>query len=70
MPTLQKHKTRHNAFMPAVDYVGIKKFTMEDFNHLIESLKKYYDMKVDMEGKDFVKIELDQVYDNWRFFYQ
>lgn len=43
---------------------------MEDFNHLIDFLKNYYDVKVVMEVKDFVKIELDQVYDNWRFIYQ
>lgn len=43
---------------------------MEDFNHLIDFLKNYYDVKVVMEVKDFVKIELDRVYDNWRFIYQ
>ncbi len=37
---------------------------MEDLDHLIITLKKYYDVKVDPEGKELVKIELDWDYKN------
>ncbi len=47
-----------------VDNFGIKYFTMEDLDHLINTLKKYYDVKVDPEGKELVKIELDWDYKN------
>ena len=32
-------------------------------DHLITALKKYYDVSVDMEGKEYVKIELDWDYE-------
>jgi hypothetical protein len=47
-----------------VDGFGIKYFTTEDLDHLINTLKKYYDVKVDPEGKELVKIELDWDYKN------
>jgi hypothetical protein len=31
-------------------------------DHLINTLKKYYNVKVDPEGKELVKIELDWDY--------
>ncbi len=36
----------------------------EDLDHLINTLKKYYNVKVDTEGKELVKIELDWDYKN------
>jgi hypothetical protein len=47
-----------------VDNFGIKYFRTEDLNHLINTLNKYYDIKVDPEGKELVKIELDWDYKN------
>eukprot|EP00956_Cyclotella_meneghiniana_P000475 scaffold553_cov70-Cyclotella_meneghiniana.AAC.1 len=46
-----------------VDDFGIKYLRKEDLDHLIKSLEKYYDMTVDLEGKEYVKIELDWDYD-------
>ena len=37
---------------------------MEDLDHLIKSLEQYYDVTVDLKGKEYVKIELDWDYDN------
>jgi hypothetical protein len=41
---------------------GIKYLRMEDLDHLIKSLEQYYDVTVDLEGKEYVKIELDWDY--------
>ncbi len=45
--------------MLIVDNFGIKYFKKEDLDHLIDTLEKYYDVKVNPEGKELVKIELD-----------
>jgi hypothetical protein len=47
-----------------VDDFGIKYITKQDLDHLINALKKYYDVSVDMEGKEYVKIELDWDYEH------
>ncbi len=36
----------------------------KDLDHLIQMLKKHYDVSVDLEGKEFVKIQLDWDYKN------
>ncbi len=64
VPALWKHKTQPTQFVLIVDNFGIKYFTTEDLDHLINTLKKYYDVKVDPEGKELVKIELDWDYKN------
>eukprot|EP00804_Cyclotella_cryptica_P000491 CCRYP_018520-RA/>CCRYP_018520-RA protein AED:0.44 eAED:0.44 QI:0/-1/0/1/-1/1/1/0/143 len=46
-------------FVLVVDDLGIKYLSKADLDHLISSLKKYYGVALDMEGKEFVKIELD-----------
>jgi len=63
IPGLWKHRTKPTIFALIVDDFGIKYFSMEDLNHLIDSLRKYYDVKVDLDGKEFLKIELDWEYD-------
>ena len=47
-----------------MDSFGIKYLKKEDPDHLIEieSLCKYYKVKVTLDGKDFFKIELDWDY--------
>ena len=45
--------------MLVVDDFGIKYIKEDDLNHLINSLQKYFDISVDHNGKDFVKINLD-----------
>jgi hypothetical protein len=49
-----------------VDDFGIKHLSTADLDHLIDTLKKYYDVKVDPDGKELVKIELDWDYANKR----
>ena len=63
VPGLWKHKTRNIKFVLVVDDFGIKYLRKEDLDHLIKSLEKYYDVTVDLEGKEYVKIELDWDYD-------
>ena len=62
IPGLWKHKTRPTIFALIVDDFGIKYMSLEDLNHLIDSLKKYYNVKVDLDGKEYLKIELDWEY--------
>ena len=64
VPALWKHKTRPTQFVLIVDDFGIKYFTKDDLDHLADTLKRYYDVKVDPEGKELVKIELDWDYTN------
>ena len=45
--------------MLVVDNFGIKYLNREDLDHLIQLLEKYYDVSVNLEGKEFVKIQLD-----------
>eukprot|EP00804_Cyclotella_cryptica_P001048 CCRYP_008349-RA/>CCRYP_008349-RA protein AED:0.36 eAED:0.38 QI:0/0/0/1/0/0/3/0/608 len=58
VPGLWKHKTRNIQFVLVVDDFGIKYVKKEDLDHLVGVLKRYYDVSVDIHGKEFVKIEL------------
>ena len=62
VPGLWKHKTRNIKFVLVVDDFGIKYLKKEDLDHLIKSLEKYYDVTVDLEGKEYIKIKLDWYY--------
>ena len=64
VPGFWKHKTRPLQFELVVDDFGIKYLKQADLDHLIASLEKYYDVTVDLEGKEYVKIELDWDYEN------
>ncbi len=59
VPGFWKHTTKPIQFVLVVDNFGIKYLKQEDLDHLIQSLKKHYDVAVDLDGKEFVKIELD-----------
>ena len=61
-PGLWKHKTRDLQFVLVVDDFGIKYLKKKDLDHLIHTLEKYYKVTVDLEGKEYVKIELDWDY--------
>ena len=63
VPGFWKHKTRNIKFVLVVDDFGIKYLKKEDLDHLIKALEKYYEVTVDLEGKEYVKIELDWDYD-------
>jgi len=62
VPALWKHNTRRTQFVLIVDDFGIKYFTKSDLDHLIDILKQHYDVAVDTEAKEIVKIELDWDY--------
>ena len=62
VPGLWKHKTRNIQFVLVVDDFGIKYLKREDLNHLVGVLKRHYDVSVDIQGKEYVKIELDWDY--------
>ena len=59
VPALWKHKTKPIQFVLVVDNFGIKYLNREDLDHLIQLLEKYYNVSVDLDGKEFVKIQLD-----------
>ena len=56
---LWKHKTRDINFVLVVDDFGVKYIKEADLDHLIQALEKHYQVTVDKEGKEFVKIDLD-----------
>jgi hypothetical protein len=64
VPGLWSHKTKPIRFVLVVDDFGIKYLNKEDLDHLIKSLEKYYEVTVDLAGKEYVKIELDWDYKN------
>jgi len=66
VPRLWKHKTKPIQFVLVVDDFGIKYINKDGLDHLIRMLEKYYDVAVDLDGKEFVKIELDWDYENKR----
>jgi hypothetical protein len=62
VPGFWKHCSQDLQFVLVVDDFGIKYLQQEDLDHLIATLKRYYDVALDKEGKEFVKIELDWDY--------
>ena len=64
VPALWKHNKQSMQFVLVVDNFGIKYFSSDNLNHLHDSLKQYYDVKLDTEGKEYVKINLDWDYKN------
>ena len=59
VPGFWKHKTKSIQFVLVVDDFGIKYINKDDLDHLIRMLEKYYHVAVNLDGKEFVKIELD-----------
>jgi hypothetical protein len=64
VPGFWKHKTKPIQFALAVDNFGIKYLKREDLDHLIQLLEKYYNVAIDLDGKEFMKIQLDWDYNN------
>jgi len=60
VPALWKHKIRPTQFVLVVDDFGIEYFTKDDLDHLADTLS----IKIDPDGKELVKIELDRDYTN------
>merc|ERR1711884_368599 len=63
-PGLFTHETRDISFTLVVDDFGIKWTQKEDLDHLISILEKKYEMKVNMDSKQYVGIDLQWDYTN------
>ena len=59
VPALWKHNKQPTQFILVVDNFGIKYFSSDNLNHLHDTLKQYYNVKLNPEGKVYVKINLD-----------
>jgi hypothetical protein len=64
VPALWKHNIKPIQCVLVVNNFGIKYLKNEDLDHLIQMLEKHYNVSVDLEGKEFVKIQLDWDYEN------
>ena len=59
---LWSHKTRKTIFFICVDDFGVKYFTKDDTNHLLDSLKKHYAISTDWEGRNYLGFKIDWNY--------
>jgi hypothetical protein len=57
-----EHISRPTKFCLCVDNFGVKYFSKEDANHLLDSLKNYYKITVDWEGKNYCGLDI-----NWNY---
>jgi hypothetical protein len=63
VPVFLKYKMKTIQFVLVVNDFGIMYLKDIDLDHLIKSLEKHYDVTLDKEGKEYVKIESDWDYD-------
>ena len=59
---LWKHKSRRTIFALTVDDFGIKYFSREDADHLINTLKEFYELSIDWKGKNYCGLTMDWNY--------
>ena len=59
---LWAHESRRTIFALCVDDFGVKYGNPQDLEHLIKTLKQYYDITIDSEGKNFCGLTLDWKY--------
>ena len=64
VPCLFLHRTRPTSFTLIVDDLGIKIFSENDLQHLIDTIKTKWDVKVDRTGAKYNGIRLLWDYDN------
>ena len=64
-PGLWRHKTRHATFTLAVDDFGIKHFTDNYRDHLLNGLKVYYSISIDLTGTSYCCLTIA-----WNYFQQ
>ena len=57
--SLWKHETRPTRFCVCVDNFGIKYFTTDYANHLLNSLGKHYKYTTDWKGKHYFGLTMD-----------
>ena len=62
-PGLWRHTTRPTTFTLAVDDFGIKYFTQADLEHLLTSVRKYCNIKVDPTGTNYCGLKIEWNYD-------
>ena len=55
-----KHKTKKTIFCLCVDDFGVKTFSQEDSDHLINALKKFYKITIDPEGRNYRRVERER----------
>lgn len=61
-PNIWSHKKRKTKFCLCVDDFGVKFFNDSDKQHLIETLKKKYDITIDETGSNFCGLTLEWNY--------
>ena len=59
---LFKHNKRKTIFALCVDDFGVKYHSQQDLQHLITSLRKYYDISIDYDGQKYCGLQLDWHY--------
>ena len=56
------HKTRQTKFCLCVDDFGIKTFSTEDANHLLDALKSFYKISEDWTGNHYCGLTMEWYY--------
>ena len=59
-----RHVTRSTMFCLCVDDFGIKHYSKDDLNHLLQTLGKHYEYSIDYTGADFCGLHYDWDYQN------
>ena len=59
---LFKHEERKTIFALCIDDFGVKYHSQQDLQHLIDSLRKNYDISIDYDGKNYCGLQLDWHY--------
>ena len=62
-PNFWTHKTRRTKFCLCVNDFGIKYYSQDDANHLIQALRTAYKITIDMKGKQYCGLDLNWQYD-------
>ena len=57
-----EHSTRKTKFCLCVDDFGVKKFSKNDADHLISTLKEFYEVSTDWTGKKYCGLTFDWYY--------
>ena len=59
---LWQHDTRPTKFCLCVDDFGVKYFSQNDADHLLDALKQHYKISVDYEGKNYCGLTMEWNY--------
>jgi len=62
IPCLFTHRTRCMSFTLVVDDFGVKYNNIDDFNFLVSSLQKKYELHIDLTGSKYIGVRLDWDY--------